>query len=299
LIELLVVIAIIGVLVSLLLPAIQKVREAMNRKTCANNLRQIGLALHQYHDAQGCFPPGYLYNPTPSAPGERPSYVYTKPGWGWASLLLPYLEQEPLARQIDYTVAVEDPRHAGARTARLSIFVCPADSSTGVFLVLDYRDAPLAEAATTSYAGCFGADGDIGEQPDKGNGLFFRNSAVTFKQVTDGSSNTLAVGERASLFCRTPWAGAMSGGTVRITPGAPVATSVIEEAPVMVMAAMIGWAVNDVSSTPYDFFSAHAHMAQFVFVDGSVHALSDQISGETLQALATISGGETIDSSEF
>src|SRR6266704_2883489 len=97
LIELLVVIAIIGTLLGLLMPAVQKVREAAARLQCKNNLRQVGLALHNYHDAQLALPPGYV---------AFGSYVDgatdTAPGWGWAALLLPYMEQDPLYRQINF-----------------------------------------------------------------------------------------------------------------------------------------------------------------------------------------------------
>src|SRR5713101_506372 len=91
LIELLVVIAIIGVLVGLLLPAVQKVREAANRTQCQNNLKQVGLALHSFHDSRGYFPAGYLCQPTADP-------AYTSPGWGWAAQLLPYVEQDALGR---------------------------------------------------------------------------------------------------------------------------------------------------------------------------------------------------------
>jgi prepilin-type N-terminal cleavage/methylation domain-containing protein len=295
LVELLVVIFIIGVLLLLLLPAVQKVREVANRQKCANNLKQMGLALHGYHHDQGSFPSAYLYNPAGAPTSwEPPHYVYTSPGWGWASLLLPYLEQEPLARRIQYDVAVEDDRHEAVRTTVLRIFECPSDRSTGVFQVLNEVDEPLARAATNSYAACFGSGGDIGERPDKGNGIFCRNSAVPISKITDGTSTTLAVGERAALFCQTPWAGAMSGGTARITPGAPVEGNVIEEAPVQVMASMRGWPLNSPYSTPYDFFSPHGVVVQFLFADGSVRPLSTKTNGDVLQALATYAGGEVI-----
>src|SRR5262249_24343791 len=190
-------------------------------------------------------------------------------------------------------------RHEAIRTAILKVFVCPADSFTGVFMVLNDLGAPLARAATTSYAACYGASGDIGELPDKGNGLFYRNSAVRLERVTDGAANTAAVGEWAALFCQTPWAGALSGGTVRTTPGAPVSGSFAEEAPVQVMASMRGWPLNSVDSTPYDFFSPHVRVVHFVFADGSFHALDTKINGDVLQALATIGGGEPVEGEDF
>src|ERR1700756_2683862 len=107
LIEQLVVIAITAVLIALLLPAVQKAREAANRVVCQNNLKQIGLALHMYHDNFGHFPPGYIWRP--GIPGSDPVMcpnqlgdpTDTAPGWGWAALLLPYLEQDNLRRQGD------------------------------------------------------------------------------------------------------------------------------------------------------------------------------------------------------
>jgi prepilin-type N-terminal cleavage/methylation domain-containing protein/prepilin-type processing-associated H-X9-DG protein len=313
LIELLVVIAIIGVLVGLLLPAVQKVREAANRSSCQNNLKQIGLALHLYHDTHKHFPAGYLYD-APAAPGraslsgamtekklDRPPppsnpWVPTpnSPGWGWASLLLPQLEQDNLANLIDYKLPVESPSALAGRTTPLSVYTCPSDTNTGLFTVKTELNLDLAQAATNSYAACFGALGLPNTQPDAGNGIFARNSRTRMADVTDGLSQTLAVGERATLLAQSPWAGVMTGGTCRTTTGAPVYTSVVELAPVMALARVGNKSLNSPYSEPYDFFSPHGGVVQFVFADGSVHALTGGTSVTVLQALATRCGGEDV-----
>src|SRR5437016_6863396 len=126
LIELLVVVAIISILLGLLLPAVQKVREAANRIKCQNNLKQMGLACHQYHDTHRSFPPGYM---------ARVPYPDTTPGWGWAAFLLPYLEHENLYRQIDFRQPVEK---SPAIQAPLTIFQCPSDElPEGTFPLTD------------------------------------------------------------------------------------------------------------------------------------------------------------------
>jgi prepilin-type N-terminal cleavage/methylation domain-containing protein len=317
LIELLVVIAIIAVLIGLLLPAVQKVREAASRVSCRNNLKQIGLALHIYHDNQGSFPPGYIFKSAATGQASLPHpllpFIMIRsfppppprkpqpngPGWGWASLLLPFIEQGALAKQINYTLPVESPTMLAQRTRLLSLYTCPSDRSTGVFMVKTDMNADLATAASNSYAACFGFGGLINTQPDVSNGVFYRNSHVSFRDITDGTSTTLAIGERAALLAQTPWAGVMSGGSAQTTPGAPVYTSVVELAPPMALARVGHKALNDPYSEPYDFFSPHGTVVQFVFADGSVQALSMSTDVSVLQALATCAGDEVVGPGAF
>jgi len=293
LIELLVVIAIIGVLIALLLPAVQKARESANRAKCQNHLHQIGIALHSYHGDHGSFPSGYRWTPrTPDIPTQ------TDPGWSWAALLLPYLEQDNLQRQINFRSSVSDPSNEPIRTTVLPIFVCPTDQQTGLFQIQTTTGLSFS-AATNSYAACFGGLVEIGDTPGCGNGLFYRNSRVRIADITDGSSNTFAIGERAALFAQAPWAGAVSNGTVRITPGAPTTSTAIEGAPVQVLAHCGSHALNDNQSDPDDFFTPHVGTAFFLFADGSVRPVSVKTEVDIIRALATRNGGEVVSPDTF
>jgi prepilin-type N-terminal cleavage/methylation domain-containing protein len=294
LVELLVVIAIFAVLVGLLLPAVQKVREAAARASCENNLHQIGLALHSYHDTQGSFPPGFRC----AQPQADPDY--TSPGWGWAALILPYLEQGNLASQIDYTLPIEHASNLAARTTIVKLYVCPADRSTGIFTIYDKKNNPQAQAATSSYAACHGVGEDLDEELDDFNGMFSRNSHVRIADVTDGTSNTIAIGERGAFFTQAAWAGAVSHGTTRITPGAPTTnSSAVEDAPTQVLVHIDIEPINAPTADSEDFFTQHTGVALFLLADASARPIRLSTSLATLQALATRNGGEVISSDEY
>jgi prepilin-type N-terminal cleavage/methylation domain-containing protein/prepilin-type processing-associated H-X9-DG protein len=312
LIELLVVLGIIAILVALLLPAVQYAREMASQVRCKNNLKQIGLALTNYHDHQGSFPPAYFYIPphtkSPSSgphdpiiarPPASPKGVYTDPGWGWAAFILPYIEQGQLYQQFDFNLSLGEPRFHDARTTMISTYICPTDSGAGVFWVLSEANKNVAEMASISYMACYGAGGAVGENPQGGNGMFYRNSRTRLADITDGTSSTIAVGERASLLCQAGWGGAVSGSTIRVPSSAPVYLVSIEEAPVEVMGRQGSKLLNSPYSEPYDFFSPHRGVCMFLFADGSVHAIPFSTDVPTLRALCTISGGETIDTSGF
>jgi prepilin-type N-terminal cleavage/methylation domain-containing protein len=286
--ELLVVMGITAILLGLLLPAVQKARESVRRIACQNNLKQMGLALHTYHDREGSFPPGYRCQSS-----QDPNW--TAPGWGWAAFLLPDLGEDNLARQINYARPVEDPSNTLARTSVRKLFVCPSDVSTGLFTVYDPNDVALAEAATSSYAASFGVAIDLNDELDEGNGLFFRNSRVRLADITDGTSNTIAIGERASLLTLAPWAGAISGGTTRVSPGAPTDKSSIgEEAATQTLVPVGVHRLNSTYLGPDDFFGPHTGVVLFLFADGAVHPVATGIPLEVLHALVTRHGGEPI-----
>jgi prepilin-type N-terminal cleavage/methylation domain-containing protein/prepilin-type processing-associated H-X9-DG protein len=291
LIELLVVIAILSILIGLLLPAVQKVRETAARMKCSNNLRQIGLACHNYHDALGSLPPGYL-----SLTAYRDGETDTSPGWGWAAFLLPYLEQGNLYRQIDFTQPVQN---SPAIQVVLPLFLCPSDVvNAAPFAVTDGTFAPVATAAPSSYAATCGPDASDVADPT-GLGPFYRNSHVRFTEITDGTSSTTLVGDRAWCQANGIWAGAPAGAVMRagaMNPW-PRATG---PAPTLVLVHN-NW-VNiqtDADGGLDDFSSNHTGGANLLFADGSVHFIvsitADGQLHADFQALGTRAGGEVIE----
>ncbi len=309
LIELLVVIAIIAILIGLLLPAVQKVREAAARLSCQNNLKQIGLAAHGYHDANDRLPPAYTYVAPPPIgsvvpPVSTPAWdrippasilVTADPGWGWATFLLPHLEQQNVFNALDLTKNTDSPTNNAVRETQLPIYTCPSDRTTGPFKVLSpFFDKWIVSSATNSYTANYGAMMLMSVSPESGNGVLYRNSKTRLLDISDGASNTLLVGERPAMFARAPWVGAITNGTIRTTPGAPVYTATFMDPTAMTMARVGLKSLNDPWSEPYDFFSPHHAVGNFAFCDGSVHALRTAVDVVALQRLATRAGGEVV-----
>jgi hypothetical protein len=164
---------------------------------------------------------------------------------------------------------------------------------------LDELGAPVGDAATNSYVASFGSYGLINTEPESGNGMFHRNSAYAFRDARDGTSFTFAIGERGAILTQAPWAGVMTGGTCRTSPGAPVWSSVTEKAPAMALARIGNRTLNSPYVEPYDFFSPHGQVVYFVYVDGSVHGLTTSIKLSVLHALATRNGNEVVDSEDL
>jgi prepilin-type N-terminal cleavage/methylation domain-containing protein/prepilin-type processing-associated H-X9-DG protein len=323
LIELLVVIAIISILIGLLLPAVQKVREAANRLSCTNNLKQIGLALHDYHSTLSKFPPGYVDGNT--NPDSTPDNDLG-PGWGWATYLLPYIEQDNLYRQIDLTKGVGIGANAKASLQPVKIYQCPSDGLQKPVPVYDSSfTKPIATVAFANYVGCngwiecfngaggnpgsTGNDGLIGASGAVGVGLFYRNSNTRIADVTDGLSNTIVVGERSSNHAPSTWTAAVPGGRcpawMATQPPAPYApppgpaydNADFGEAFVLAHGNATHQPCADFPIFDPDvFYSKHMQGANFLFGDGSVHFLSSSINPYTYQYLCTIAGGETFPS---
>lgn len=292
LIELLVVIAIIAILVALLLPAVQQAREAARRSTCKNNMKQIGLALHNYHDVHNAFPSGWIgvENRLPSIEGES--------GFSWATMLLPYLDQAPLYNQMNFSLSMDVVPNRNLLQVVIPTFQCPSDPKPDTFLMED-RNGVDVELATFNYPAVFGtvelhdcenAPGTFPVTPSGqclSDGTFFHNSKIRFRDFTDGSSTTMIVGERTTF--RDPTTNESFYGTW--TGALPE----VEEA----MARILGHAEHPPNENdhPEDFGSAHVGGAHFVLGDGHVVFISENIDEGVFQSLATRAGGEII--SEF
>ena len=301
-IELLVVIAIIAILIALLVPAVQKVREAAARTQCANNLKQTALALHNCHDSKKVFPSGY-----------RASAAYvdgasdTAPGWGWAAYLLPYIEQGNLFSSINLNLPVESPVNAPAIRAVLAAYRCPSDlGPPAAFAVPDGFGNTLALAAPSSYAACVGGD-ESGADGPTGLGIFYRNSSTRITDITDGSSNTIMIGERAWGNANGIWAGVVTNGVILRGNQNPCPGNGAGSYPASVLVQAHGHLNNATTDTDGgldDFSSFHPGGSNFAFADGTVRFLRS-VSGDLpsgsyttnsliLQALSTRANGEAV-----
>jgi len=311
LIELLVVIAIIGVLIGLLLPAVQAAREAARRANCVNNLKQIGLALQNYHDSVGALPMGYVAR-GPFVDGATD----TTPGWGWAAMILPQAEQRALFDAINFGLAVEAPQNTTVVLTGLNLYHCPSDAGlAGPFPVTDAAANVLATMDPSSYAACVGddaSDAATGVNRDgRGRGVMFRNSAVRLADVMDGTSSTIFVGERAWSNAQGVWAGVVTNGVTRRGPlnRCPTTGSPYSPAAAMVQAhCHLLNTDSDADGGLDDFSSQHPGGANFAFGDGSVHFLKNVLrdsgggySPESLrlQALGTRAGREVVSADSY
>jgi prepilin-type N-terminal cleavage/methylation domain-containing protein/prepilin-type processing-associated H-X9-DG protein len=277
LIELLVVIAIIATLIGLLLPAVQKVREAANRTKCQNNLKQQGLALHNYAEAVGQFPPAYMNKPA------NP-YDYL-PGWGWGALILPYVEQTALMQSLNLPWSLfgngANPAPPTALTqAPLKIYRCPSDIGPDIN---SFRN----DHATSNYRAVCGPDDDGGffyTNKDRG-GVLFQNSKIRITDVSDGTSNTLAIGECMFDEPTVKWAAIWPGMIGLYNNG--------------IMISCVMWQVDDQSAqingtAPQAFSSRHRGGAYFAFCDGSIRFFREGGNVQNLKWLAGRNDGKVV-----
>jgi prepilin-type N-terminal cleavage/methylation domain-containing protein/prepilin-type processing-associated H-X9-DG protein len=265
LIELLVVIAIIAVLIALLLPAVQQAREAARRSQCKNNLKQIGLALHNYHDTMGLFPMGYLR--------DR--------GFTVQDYILPYLDQAPLYQRFDFNYFQHCDYNnlpTNIYATKVPVYACPSDSLAGGICDASIW-GPFGKYAEGSYFGVWGPS------TATATGMFYSTSfgsPARMRDVTDGTSNTLMFGERGTptaldygwLLC--------SFGTGEGLGDNLVATAV-----------GLGRGLPDGNHNLH-FWSYHVGGAHFAMADGSVRFLSNNLDFAAFQKLSTKGTGEVI-----
>ena len=286
-IEVLVVVTIIGVLIALLLPAVQSARDSARRTQCASNLKQIGIALLNFENANKHFPSGYVSS-YDNAGND------TGPGWGWCAFILPEMEENAIYQTIHFDLPIEHPMN-GARVANIQSFFCPSDDTPRVWAAKS-RDAngnPLAticEVAASNYVAMYGTS----EPGVDGDGMYFRNSRLSLKDVTDGSSKTIAAGERAHQLGNATWVGSLTGSSVFPDDGAVARPETEASAGMVLGQAGEGVGPGADGSDVNQFYSLHAAGANFAFVDGHVNFLPATMDVKIFQALATRAGGETV-----
>jgi prepilin-type N-terminal cleavage/methylation domain-containing protein len=302
LIELLVVITIIGILISLLLPAIQAVRESARRTNCSDKLREIGLAVRNFESGRLHFPAGYQAM-IPCTDGASD----TSPGWGWGATILPQLEEGAVFKLIAFALPIEDPANSIAARSMIPLYRCPSDfTPDAAFVVTNDFSDPVLVAAPSSYAACCGGD-ESDTTSVSGSGVFFRNSQIKAAQITDGTSKTIVIGERSWGNANGIWAGAIRNavcarGKQNPCPGTAAGSS---PAATLVLAhSHLNNALTDTDGGLDDFSSRHVDGSNFVFGDGSIHFLrsipGDNPDGSytpdslSFQALGTRAGGEPI-----
>ncbi len=289
LIELLVVIAIIAILIALLLPAVQQAREAARRSACKNNLKQLGLALHNYHDTHRVFPFAHVDE----------GIMVKHRRVCWFQMILPFIDQAPLYKIFEANT--NNWVHAmpvSIRRAIVTPMICPSNPSSPNF---SSGDDGLGFQG--NYVLCFGSVKTNLHNSTSRNGMFSMNSKTRIRDVTDGTSNTILGGEAITRPGTGGWGGAGGywggaphaswGFTTEEPPNTPLpdvnhtckSTSIVE-AP----------CTSDASGSRYNFSrSYHTGGAQFIMADGRVRFISENINRSTFQALGTMAGNEIPD----
>ncbi len=293
LVELLVVIAIIGVLVGLLLPAVQAAREAARRMQCTNNLKQIGLAVHNYVDAQRIFPSGFYFQ----GPGmiDRGDRARRLPGFTWTSSLLPYIEQSAIFNQLDFRLRIYVAPNRVLVASRVPLAVCPSAPNPSTHKAMGttgtgfgYSDPGIL---ATNYVGCGGSfvtSQYYSAEAGRKNGIIMEDTRLNFGSITDGTSNTILAGE-------TIYYGNGTAGSFLWDPtwfGHYQVASGTADAPEAIM--RVGqFRTNPPSLASADikrnsFSSKHVGGSNFVLADGSVHFMSQTIQHTETPYSATV-----------
>ncbi len=284
-VELLVVIAILGVLVALLLPAIQAARESARRAQCASNLRQVGIALHAYHERHRVLPAGYLTK-------VDAEFDDLGPGWGWAAMLLDDLELGTLKPGLNFGLPIEHPTNQTELLATLAIYNCPSD---GDFLqqVEIPKYQPSAAPDRLAGANYVGSVGTVRQTckvcRDKFDGVFGRNSRTRLAQIVDGTTRTFAVGERNHRLSSPVWGGVVAKSMVMDH----LISGKVAAGPAYVLGSTFLHGNQDEleersRDTVAEVFGAeHAGVMNFLYCDGSVRTIHETIDESVYLALST------------
>jgi prepilin-type N-terminal cleavage/methylation domain-containing protein/prepilin-type processing-associated H-X9-DG protein len=337
LIELLVVIAIISVLIALLLPAVQSAREAARRAQCVNNLKQIGLAMHNYEEALGVFPPGYVSSVDRTVldacnqDAENQHGVDLGTGWAWGSMILPFMEQQPLYSSINFNLSVAYHQNDTCSLTVVSGHVCPSDPGPSVVPVFEdppdpanpgsYNASHIVDTLSRgNYVGMYGigevcAQSGALDSPNNNGagplgqhaGIFYRNSATRIAAITDGTSNTIMVGERSHNLSYVTWVARSIDGWLGKTSPIEGGTDTFNPSPEECWTQIMGPAgleggnrtINDPNAHVEDYWSMHPGGANMLFADGSVHFLKSSINPISWRALATRAGGEVVSADAY
>ena len=317
LVELLVVIAIIGLLVSLLLPAVQAARESSRRTSCFNNLKQVGIGLLHYHDALKQFPPAYVVSPTTNTlmgPPD-PTTGDTGPGWGFCTLLLPYMEQAALYRSLNINLPCWSPANAVPVKTVVPQFICPSAVNMGqppVYNVIDASGNTLATFARGNYVGIAGRFSPWQQYFDPGldlstanvggfavDGVLYRNSHTRIGDILDGTSHTLIVSEKTPYHSDSTWVGVVPGGVTNPTPRFAVVGPDPSTSQVNVHTGPTPGEIPPVIKPPSqplantdEVWSNHPNGANALFCDGSVKFVLDTVDNLTWSFYGTRSAGD-------
>lgn len=305
LVELLVVIAIIGILVGLLLPAVQAAREAARRMQCSNNVKQLGLAFHNYHDTHRVFPINFAWRNVPGGGGGGPAIANT--GKSWLQMILPQIEQSTMFNSIDFTVGLQGTtpniiKNREIANTVVAAYLCPSDNENNGGRLGSRSDVNVTPPGTwgvTNYKACAGSNWAWGvyspvsspggrnagstDGLNAGNGILCSNQQNTnamtrMRDLTDGTSNTFAIGEALPGWSSWNW---------WYNPNAVTATCAMPLNQLLRRPKNNGdWPNN------YSFASRHVGGGQFGLGDGSVRFVSESVDIAIYRAVATISSGE-------
>jgi competence protein ComGC len=292
LVELLVVIAIMGCLIAIMFPAIQKAREGARKTQCANNLKQIGLGMHAYVLSHHAFPPGYIST-------VLPDHDDGGPGWAWGAIILPFIEEVALHHQINMEAPVASVDAEKVRLTSLALFICPSDDMFEPIINIPEKKSnqAICRMAAGNYVGSAGTIRPTCKVcRDVFDGVFGRNRAIKPRELQDGLTKTLAVGERASYWSRPVVWGVVPGSKIldNQQPGLYAA------GPAYVLGTTFNEGFNIETAQEMDhatmgtfaesFGSRHPGGAFFMFCDGGVRFVWDDADPAIMNALSTRDG---------